>query len=101
MMSVAPRLRSGATFAPNADRIEQRAGTRRRAGREARPPKVCLRSVDGGADVRELARSLAAQECDGEDADDCDQGHEKRVLNERSATLVVDTCAEPVGEEFV
>src|SRR3954462_10227731 len=49
-------------------------------------------AADAGADDAELVRGALAQEGDGHDADDGDEGHEQGVLDEAGAPFVT---AEP------
>src|SRR3954449_265743 len=52
------------------------------------PPDEGPLAADGGTDGAELARRAAAEEGDGHDADDRDEGHQKGVLHEAGAPLV-------------
>src|SRR5438094_4168442 len=83
---VSPPLRSG-SLGVNA----------KRAPREAPGGLVDWGSsgADAGADGAELARGALAQEGDGHDADDGDQGHEQGVLDQAGAALV---AAQPGAE---
>src|SRR5215204_4750684 len=56
---------------------------------------------DGSADAVELGAGRLAEERHGEDAHDGDEGHEERVLDERSATLAVDLALQPRAQELV
>src|SRR3954452_22106973 len=56
--------------------------------------------ADGGGDRVELRRGVVTEEGDGGDADDRDQGNEEGVLDQRGATLVIETGPKPVGEEL-
>src|SRR5436190_20896000 len=51
-------------------------------------PRGEARAADGGTDGADLARRAAAEEGDGHDADDRDQGNEQGVLDEAGAPLV-------------
>src|SRR3954447_4503337 len=75
-------------------------------GRAGGPPftrrwTVVLDSVaDGVGDRVELRRGVVTKQRDGGDANDRDQRNEEGVLDQRGATLVIETGPEPVGEEF-
>src|SRR3954462_8627944 len=60
---------------------------------------VPAESLDGGADLAELRVGALAEEGDGHDAHDGDQGHEEGVLDERGATVGLATSLEPGADE--
>src|SRR3954468_19580449 len=54
-------------------------------------------AADAGADNAELVRGALAQEGDGHDADDGDEGHEQGVLDEAGAPFVTAEPGPDVG----
>src|SRR5437868_668289 len=69
-----------------------------RTRRDVRTPSVGVDDRVGR--VRQAGLPAVAEKSDGGDADDRDQGNEEGVLDQRGATLVIETGPKPVGEEL-